>query len=133
MVDLAPPNSADANPALEPLAPDADRHAPNAINEPSAEPEGPVGLHKLSGLHLLIALTLGLSIGTLLQQVLVNLGADPMPALIFPYGLCAGYFLIRKAAGLLQVLRRAVWAALALGGLWLALHLIHLSTATILR
>jgi hypothetical protein len=48
-----------------------------------------------------------------------------MPALIFPYGLGAGYFLIRKAAALLQVVRRAVWTGLALGGLWLALHLIR--------
>ena len=116
VVDLALPGSADATP---------DRHAPTTVNGLSPEAEGPVGLHQLAGLQVLIAIPLGLSIGGLLHQVLVNLGADPVPVLILPYGLGAGYFLIRKATGLRQVVRRAVWAILALAGLWLALHLIH--------
>jgi hypothetical protein len=125
VVDVTPIGPADASPTHEPSAPIADGQPPTTINDLSASADGPVGLHQLSGLHLLIALALGMSIGALLHQVLVNLGADPVPAFIFVYGLGAGYFLIRKAAGLLQVTRRAAWAALALGALWLALHLIR--------
>ena len=125
VVDLTAMGSADTHPPREPSAPAAEGHAPTTVNELSAVPEESVGLHQLSGQQLVIALIMGMNIGTLLHQVLVNLGADPTPALILPYGLGAGYLLIRKAAGLLQVVRRAVWAALALGGLWLASQLIH--------
>jgi hypothetical protein len=65
---------------------------------PEASESTPV--HRLSKSNLLIASMLGLALGVLFYQVLLGFGADSMPALILPYGMCISYSLIRKAESL---------------------------------
>jgi Smr domain len=81
-------------------------------------------LHNLSKSQLMIGCMLGLGPGALFYELLLILGADPIPALILPYGLCFSYGLIRKADNLVQVMRRFAWISLVLGSLWFVGHLL---------
>jgi len=97
-------------------------HAENASSSATthpAEANEATPLHNLSKSQLMIGCMLGLGLGTLFYQVLLSLGADSIPALILPYGLCISYGLVRKADNLIQVARRFAWASLVLGSLWL--------------
>jgi len=89
-----------------------------------SEPSECAPLHNLSKSQLMIGCMLGLGPGALFYQLLLGLGADPIPALILPYGLCFSYGLIRKADNLVQVMRRFAWISLVLGSLWFVGHLL---------
>jgi hypothetical protein len=95
-----------------------------ADDDAASEGQSHGWLLRHNGLRLLVALILGLGLGSLFHQVLVGFGAQRMPAIIALYGLCTCYWLIRKATSLFEVVRRAAIAALVLAGLWVATRLL---------
>ena len=106
------------------LAVDHEGNASSSATTHPAEANESDSLHELSRSQLMIGGILGLGLGAFFYQVLLSLGADSMPTLIFPYGLCISYGLIHKADNLAQVARRFSWASLVLGSLWLGAQLI---------